>query len=75
MMHTETIEPLLNEKEAANYLGLKVSTLRRWRWAGCGLKFHKIGSAVRYSPQEIQAFIKSGTRTSTSDFGSEVRDA
>lgn len=65
-----TPSPLINEREAALRLGLKVSTLRRWRWAGYpNLPFHKIGSAVRYCPAEITAFIKASRRTSTSDTG------
>ena len=39
---------LLNEHEAAQVLGLKVATLRRWRWAGKPPRFLKIGAAVRY---------------------------
>ena len=65
-------EPLINEHEAARILGLKVSTLRRWRYAGKpDLPFHKIGSAVRYDPLVIRDFIEAGRRTSTSDAGSE----
>ena len=59
---------LITEREAAARLGLKVSTLRRWRWAGKpNLPFHKIGSSVRYDPQAIQDFIEAGRRTSTTD--------
>ncbi len=64
---------LLNETEAAAILGLSVKTLRRWRWAsGKGLRFIKIGSAVRYDPADLVAFIEAGRRTSTSDSGSEA---
>lgn len=60
---------LLNEREAAGVLGLKVATLRRWRWAGKGPCFLKIGSAVRYDPPELAAFIEAARRSSTSDRG------
>ena len=60
---------LMNEHEAAEALGLKVATLRRWRWAGKSLRFLKIGSAVRYDPAELAAFIEGARRTSTSDTG------
>ena len=63
---------LLNETEAARLLGLKVSTLRRWRWSGRGTRFIKIGAAVRYDPADIQALIKGGRRNSTSDLGPEA---
>ena len=60
---------LVNEHEAAARLGIKVSTLRRWRWAGQGICFIKIGTSVRYDPQDIRAFIEAGRRSSTSDDG------
>ena len=62
---------LLNEHEAAGYLGLAVATLRRWRWSGDGPKHIKLGpargSAVRYSPQALADFVAIGVRTSTTD--------
>ena len=60
---------LVNEHRAAEILGLKVSTLRRWRWAGNGPEFVKIGAAVRYDLAVLQAFIAAGRRRSTSDTG------
>ena len=68
-----TIPALLDEREAARRLGLQETTLRRWRWAGHPPKFLKIGSAVRYDPAEIEAFIKAARRTSTSDPGDGIR--
>ena len=60
---------LVDEHEAARRLSLRVSTLRRWRWAGKGPRFVKLGSAVRYEPDDVQAFIEAGRRNSTSDQG------
>lgn len=48
---------LLREIDAAAYLGLAPKTLARWRWSGKGPAFHKLGSAVRYSVQELDLFI------------------
>ncbi len=62
---------LINEHQVAARLGLKVATLRRWRWAGRGPPFFKIGNAVRYAAEDIDAFIQAARRTSTSDAGSE----
>ncbi len=62
---------LLNEFETANRLGLSVKTLRRWRWAGQGIPFIKLGRSVRYDPAEIEAFIAAGRRVSTSDPGED----
>ena len=59
---------LVNEHVAAATLGLKVSTLSRWRWAGFpALPFHKIGNAVRYNPDDLADFVKAGRRMSTSE--------
>ena len=60
---------LLKEHEVARVLNVEVATLRRWRWAGQGPRFIKVGAAVRYDPADLNAFIKAGVRTSTSDFG------
>ena len=64
--------PLITEQEAALRLGLKTSTLRRWRWAGDGPRFIKVGAAVRYDPTDLNTFIVAGRRSSTSDQGTEV---
>ena len=72
MANIPTEEPLENEYKAAERLDLSVKTLRRWRWAGRGPPFYKIGSAVRYSPPELRAFIKASRRRSTSDPGPEA---
>lgn len=63
---------LVNEHIAAEILGLKVSTLRRWRWAGQGPRFVKLGSAVRYDRADLEAFIANGRRASTSDLRHEA---
>ncbi|MFO1127865.1 MAG: helix-turn-helix domain-containing protein [Rhodospirillales bacterium] len=63
------IPGLINETRAAQVLGLKVSTLRRWRWLGQGPRFIKVGTAVRYDPADVEAFIAAGRRRSTSDPG------
>ncbi len=59
---------LLDETRAARILG-RVKTLRRCRWAGKGPAFRKIGRAVRYAIGDLEAFISSALRTSTSDTG------
>ena len=58
--------PLINEHEAARRLGIQPCTLRRWRWAGQGPRFHKIGRAVRYAESDLQSFVVQAARTSTS---------
>jgi len=60
---------LLTESEAAEFLRLKPKTLARWRWAGTGPIYRKIGGAIRYSDTDLQVFVEASTRHSTSDPG------
>ena len=69
MLQSLEIDRLLHESEAAQILSVKVSTLRRWRWAGVGPKFIKIGAAVRYGPQQLKDYLAKQVRSSTSDAG------
>ena len=63
---------LLTENEVADVLHVEPTTLRRWRWAGSGPAFVKVGNAVRYDPDDVSAFIEAGRRISTSDPGPEA---
>ena len=60
---------LIDEHEAAQRLDLSVKTLRRWRWSGRGPPFRKLGSAVRYSEEDLAAYVDAACRRSTSDPG------
>ena len=61
---------LLNTLQAANYLGLSKAFLERDRWAGAKVPFIKIGNrAVRYRLQDLENYIESRSRRSTSDLG------
>ncbi len=72
MNETISLPALVNEAEAALMLSLSVKTLRRWRWAGKGPRFLKLGAAVRYDQGDLAAFIEAGRRTSTSAFDPEA---
>ena len=64
---------LLNEKAAAEILGLSPRTLQRWRVTGGGPVYRKLGlTAVRYSEDDLAEFIAHGVRTSTSDTGARA---
>lgn len=53
---------LLTEKEAAAYLGIAPGTLSVWRSTKrYPLTFKKIGRCVRYSIDDLDAFIVNGT--------------
>jgi hypothetical protein len=57
---------LLNELDAAALLGLSPRSLRKWRWAGKGPRFRKLGRRVLYELRDLEAFIEAGVRESTS---------
>lgn len=52
---------LFTAEETAQHLKVKTDTLARWRWAGTGPAWHRIGGAkkgaVRYSLADLEAFI------------------
>ena len=75
MIPTSSLMGLLDETRAARILGLSVKTLRRWRWAGKGPSYRKLGRAVRYAPDDIEAYVAAARRTSTSDNGGEFSGA
>ena len=55
--------------EAAERLCLSPRTLERYRVSGEGPKFRKLGRWVRYTVADLEAWIESRTRSSTSDDG------
>ena len=65
------IPPYLSERQVAEALNLSVRTLQHWRLEGRGPLFVRIGRAVRYPQGEIEKFLKSMLRQSTSDAAEE----
>lgn len=49
-------DPRLTVDQAARYLGVSVPTLNRWRGAGSGPTWTKLGSRVYYLVSELRAF-------------------
>jgi predicted DNA-binding transcriptional regulator AlpA len=62
MADPNTIESLMTEHDVARVTGLSVASVRRWRLLGQGPRFLKIGSAVRYRPADVAAWIESRPR-------------
>jgi predicted DNA-binding transcriptional regulator AlpA len=56
---SNTLGTLLNEHDVARITGLSVASVRRWRLLRQGPKFMKLGSAVRYKPEDLEAWLKS----------------
>lgn len=66
-------ERLLTTKEAARYLSVSKAFLERDRWAGARIPFIKVGSrAVRYRQTDLDQYLESRMRVSTSDQGGRV---
>jgi excisionase family DNA binding protein len=64
---------LLTEAEVAELLGVRPKTLARWRWKGVGPLHRKIGREVRYARSDLEDYIASSGRRSTSDPGRAER--
>ena len=59
---------LLNTQQAAEFLGVSIAFLERDRWAGARVPFIKVGSrAVRYQLNDLERYIESCRRRSTSE--------
>jgi predicted DNA-binding transcriptional regulator AlpA len=50
---------LLNEHQVAKFLQLSVASVRRWRLFRTGPKYLKIGAAVRYRREDVDAWLRS----------------
>lgn len=57
----------MDETEVAQQLALSVATLRAWRHKGTGPRFVRFGRAVRYLPQDVEAFIEQATVDTTKE--------
>lgn len=63
-------DPLLTEAEAATYLSYRPRTLASWRRTGQGPVFVATSkTSVRYRQSDLDAWIRSKLRRSTSDDG------
>lgn len=49
----------LSPADAAVYLGVGYSTLKKWRSEGRGPKYAKVGNSVLYRPSDLDAFVES----------------
>lgn len=50
---------LLTEDDVAKELNLSLASLRRWRLEKRGPQFIKVGSLVRYRPEDIEVWLLS----------------
>ena len=67
---TVDLRVLLKPAEAAKAIGLSKKTLASWRSSGLNdLKHVRIGSRILYRQCDVEAFVQSRIRKSTSDQG------
>lgn len=59
-------KPVIGTEEAARYLGMSISWLNKSRMSGTGPKFIRIGGRIRYSYDDLNAFLEEQKRRSTS---------
>jgi len=59
----------LTEAEVAERLAISPRTLQTWRYKGGGPRYLKVGSAVRYRPEDVAAWLERQTRANTADPG------
>ncbi len=65
------MDDLLDTRQLAARLDLQPATLEQWRWSGKGPAYVKLGGRVRYRVQDLESWIESRVRRSTSDTGAE----
>lgn len=58
----------LDSSRAADYLGVKRTTMEAWRCRGGGPKFVKLGRLVKYRQSDLDDFIEARVRSNTSEF-------
>ena len=58
---------LLDTASAARALGLSPSTLNKWRTAGTGPAFVRMGAAIRYRRADLAAFVAGRVVMSTAE--------
>ena len=51
------MQSFLNEQEVSKRLNVSVATLRRWRLEKRGPMFLKVGSLVRYRPEDLDSWV------------------
>ena len=62
----------LRTPEAARFVGLSIRTLEKHRIYGTGPRYAKLGGRIVYSLDDLQAWVASAVKASTSDPGRAV---
>ena len=62
-----SLKPLMNEETTAAPLNVAPNTLAKWRVIGAGPKFIRCGRAIRYDPEDVDAWLSERKAQSTSE--------
>jgi predicted DNA-binding transcriptional regulator AlpA len=62
----------LRTPEAARFVGLSIRTLEKHRIYGTGPRYSKLGGRVVYRLEDLQSWVESGAKASTSDPGANT---
>lgn len=65
----------LTTEKLAEFLNISTQTLNKWRWEGKGPRFIKLGSRVVYDMADVEAYIASQVRSSTTSSGRDCHAA
>lgn len=52
------LDPLNTTRQAAAYLTVSIPTMNRWRLNGTGPEYVRFGTAVRYTRESLEAFVR-----------------
>jgi len=63
----DAMQPLLTQRQCAEALALSERTLERFRVSGVGPKFVRMGKSVRYRLNDVEVWLASRLRGSTSE--------
>jgi len=62
------LDRLINEHEAADYLGYSVRALQNWRVRGGGPRFVKVSArSIRYRRRDLRAWVEARLQSHTSE--------
>ena len=67
-------QALLTEDDAAAVLALSPSTLKKWRRTRRGPRYYRLGSAVRYKREDLEAFVSESAENPCSPRHNEKGD-
>lgn len=59
-MKRDIVDKWINTDEAAEYLGVKATTIREWIKKNNGIPAHKIGRLWKFKKDELDEWVKSG---------------